>query len=111
MQLFQEMNAIRAVQRIVSGHRKQPTLRCHSTHYRQMVVGLEDWQDGRFSTRSIGSDDGGQEIKARFVHKNKDSMLQARFFLHFRPNLFSPAGNLYFITLGGTFNRSLWCPI
>lgn len=74
------MNTIQTMQGVRSCHCEQPTMRCDATHHRQMVAGLEDAQDWCLSAWRIGSDRGRQEIKARFIHKNKDSMLQTRFF-------------------------------
>src|SRR5664279_4152688 len=36
-----------------------------------MIVGQEGRQDGRMSARRIGSDNGGQKVKARFIHKTR----------------------------------------
>jgi len=74
------MNTIHTVQGIVSRQPEQPAMRRDATHHGQMVAGLEDLQDRRLSAWCIGSDSGGQEIKARFIHKNKDPVLQTCFF-------------------------------
>src|SRR5258705_5520651 len=78
--MLQEMNTIQTIQCLRSRHREQPAMRRDATHHRQMVTGLEDLQDRRLSAWCIGSDSARQEIKARFIHKNKESALQTRFF-------------------------------
>src|SRR5215211_6400763 len=78
--MFQEMYTIQSIPSLIAGHRKQPAMWRDATHHGQMVAGLEDVQDRGLSTWRIGSDSGRQKIKTRFVHKNKDSAFQTRFF-------------------------------
>ena len=45
-----------------------------------MVTSLENPQNGCLSTRRIRADECGQEIETRFIHKNKETVLQTGFF-------------------------------
>lgn len=83
------MNTIQSMQGVISRHGEQPAMRCDATHHRQMVAGLEDAQDRRLSAWCIRADRSGQEIKARLIHKNKDSVLQTRFFSSPTKSLFA----------------------
>src|SRR3972149_3411498 len=78
--MLQKMNTIDTIESFIPCHGKQPTARCDATHDGQMITSLEHSQDRRLSARCIGFDSRWQEVKARFIHKNKDSMFQTRFF-------------------------------
>jgi hypothetical protein len=94
--MLQDMNTIPPMQGVLSCHCEQPAMRCNATHHSQMVAGLEDSQDRRWSAWCIGSDRGGQEIKTRFIHQNKGSVFQTRFcfvsnHISFRQRVISPS--------------------
>src|SRR5262245_32249053 len=52
----------------------------NTTHDRPMIAGQHTAQDRCFATRRIGSDDARQQIKRRFVNKDRRPLLTGRFF-------------------------------
>src|SRR5512140_3785146 len=95
----QEVNAIHSVQSFISCTSKQPALWRNCTHHGKVIPSMKYLQDRRFSNWSISSQNRGQQIKAGFIHKNKQSTLQNGSFLDLQPSPSTPAMDLCFISL------------
>src|SRR5439155_246386 len=66
--------------RVLSHQGEQPPVWGDAAHHRQVVPRLPDAQDWCVPAGGIGSHSSGQQIEARFVHKNQGSAFQARLF-------------------------------
>src|SRR5512139_557886 len=109
--MSQKMNTIHAVQCLIACSSKQPALGRDRTHHGKMISSVKHFQDRCFSNWSIGSQDGWQQIKARFIHKQKQSALQNSSFLDLEPGPSTPTSNFGFIALSSSLNRLLRCPV
>jgi hypothetical protein len=79
-QMTQEEDAFPAGQGRVTAQREQVTLGSNTTHDRPMIAGQHPAQDRGLAARRIGSDDAGQQIKRRFINKDRCPLLPGRFF-------------------------------
>src|SRR5947209_3163481 len=75
-----------------------------------MVPRLPFLEDGCAPSGSVGLDQAGQEVKARFINKHKGSALLAGLLLDLGPSLGPPAPDRGFIPLDGAGHRNLGRP-
>ena len=68
--MLEKDHPLKAGQRRVAHQGIKFTSHRHAAHDRQVIVGLKRTQDRRFSSRGIGPDQPGQQIKPRFVDKH-----------------------------------------
>jgi hypothetical protein len=76
------MDAISSGHRVIAGHGEQLPLQRNAAHDGQVIPCLKDTQDGRLTQRRIGSNAGGQQVEARFVHKNQCAAFQPGLFFN-----------------------------
>ena len=71
---------MQTIQGRVTRQREQRAVRCYPAHDGQMIMRLKHAQNGRLTARCIRANGGGQQIEARFIHKNQGAPLQPSLF-------------------------------
>lgn len=109
-QVRQIGNGMQAIQRFLPCQGVEPPFHRNSAHYRQMVSCLPLVQHRRRSTRGVRFGNRRQQVKARFIDKNKCSTLAPCTSQQFRPDFHLPAFDFRFIAMQCPRDRNLRCP-
>jgi len=80
-QVEEERDTFGARQRLRSRQRIESPFRCNPAHHRQVIARDERMQDRRLTSRRVGPDHAGQQIKTGFVYQDDVPALMTRFFL------------------------------
>src|SRR5512143_3223046 len=76
------MNTISSGHCLIARHGEQIAFRGDAAHDSQVITCLKDPQDWRLPQRRVRADAGGQQVEARFVHKNQGTPLQSGLFFN-----------------------------
>ena len=110
-EVFEELDDMHAIERLLPHQAVEPGFASDAAHHRQMVACLPLLDDRGLALRRIRSHDARQQIKARFVRKNKGFALALSLRFQLWPDNFPPSCDFVFVALHSPEHGQLRCPM